>query len=317
MIEYLIEVHMIKRFKGDILLIIAALVYGSGLVAQSEGNTLGPWTFSATRFLIGAAVLFPLALFVRSKKTPEEKAQEMTVKEMLPGVLIVAADLVLMVICQQYGLIYTTVGKAGFITSLYVIGVPIAGLIILKRKIRKRVWIAAIISVIGFYFISLTGGFEALSKGDILLLIGACTCVVFVYLMEYFAKRAEACMFTCLQFFFTGLFCLPGALIFEDTTFEMIREAWAPVLYAGIGICAAGYTLQMIGQKYVPSERATILLSMESLFSLFSGMILLNEALSVREYIGCALIFFAVILAETGTGDGDSITDIATEQVGQ
>ena len=291
---------MLKKYKGDIILIIAALVYGSGLVAQSEGNSLGPWTFSALRFLLGTLVLLPIALYVRSKKSPEEKAQEMSVKKMLPGVLIVALDLVLMVICQQYALIYTTVGKAGFITSLYVIGVPIAGLLFLKRRIRKRIWIAAIISVIGFYFISLTGGFEALNRGDLLLLIGAGTCVVFVYLMEYFAKRAEACMFTCLQFLFTGLFCIPGALIFESCTMEMVNEAIIPILYAGIGICAAGYTLQMIGQKYVPSERATILLSTESLFSLFSGMLILHEALSLREYIGCALIFFAVLLAETG-----------------
>ena len=103
-------------------------------------------------------------------------------------------------------------------------------------------------------------------------------------------------MFTCLQFFFTGLFCIPGALIFEDCTVEMMKAAIVPVLYAGIGICAAGYTLQMIGQKYVPSERATILLSTESLFSLFSGMLVLHEAMSVREYIGCALIFIAVTL---------------------
>lgn len=291
---------MLRKYKGDLILIIAAFVYGSGLVAQSEGNSLGPWTFSASRFLLGSMVLLPLALFVRSRKSPEEKADEMSVKELLPGVLIVAADLVLMVICQQYGLVFTTVGKAGFITSLYVIGVPIAGLLFLKRKIRARIWIAALISIVGFYFISLTGGFEALNKGDMLLLIGACTCVVFVYLMEYFAKRAEACMFTCLQFLFTGLFCIPGALIFEDVTMEMMRAALIPILYAGIGICAAGYTLQMIGQRYVPSERASILLSTESLFSLFSGMLILNESLSVREYIGCALIFIAVILSETG-----------------
>lgn len=107
-------------------------------------------------------------------------------------------------------------------------------------------------------------------------------------------------MFTCLQFLFTGLFCIPGALIFEDVTMEMMRAALIPILYAGIGICAAGYTLQMIGQRYVPSERASILLSTESLFSLFSGMLILNESLSVREYIGCALIFIAVILSETG-----------------
>ena len=129
--------------------------------------------------------------------------------------------------------------------------------------------------------------------------------MVFVYLMEYFAKKADASTFTCLQFLFTGLFCLPGAIIFEDCTFDMMKAAIVPILYAGIGICAAGYTLQMIGQKYVPSERATILLSTESLFSLFSGMLVLHEALSLREYIGCALIFAAVLLAETGTGDSN------------
>ena len=222
----------------------------------------------------------------------------MSLKEMLPGCLIVALDLVAMVIAQQNGLLYTTVGKAGFITSLYVIGVPLAGLIFLKRKISRRILIAAVIAVIGFYFISLSGGFEGINKGDIIMLIAALTCVIFVYLMEFFSKRADASTFTMVQFFFTGMLCLPGALIFEDTTWSMIADAALPIIYGGVGICAAGYTLQMIGQKTVPSERATILLSTESLFSLFSGMVVLHEMLSVREFFGCALIFVAVILSE-------------------
>ena len=322
---------MLNKYKGDIILIIAALVYGCGFVAQSAGNAMGPWSYSSARFLLGSLVLMPLAWYMRKKSiskhavhkddasevrgsekhtineasiekvSPIEREKEMTIREMLPGVIIVAIDLMIMVVTQQYALMYTTVGKTGFITSLYVILVPMAGLFILKRKIQKRVWIAAVVSVIGLYFISLSGGIEEVNKGDMLLIISALTCVVYVYLLEYYAARADAFTFTCLLFLFTGLLFAPGALILEDCTIEMVKSALIPLLYGGIGLCAAGYTLQMIGQKYVPAERATIILSLESLISLFAGMIILHEAMSTREYIGCGLIFIAVLLAETGS----------------
>jgi len=287
-----------SKFKGDLILILAAFVYGSGLVAQSEGNALGPWTYSSLRFLLGAIVLIPVVLITQKRKPEEVKKKELTFKQILPGCFIVALDLVLMVITQQNGLIYTTVGKAGFITSLYVVGVPLVGVLIFRRRIPKHVLLAAVIAVIGFYFVSLTEGIGDINRGDLLMLISSLTCVVFVYLMEYFAPKADASMFTMMQFAFTGLMCLPGALIFEDTTISMIADNLGAVLYGGIGICAMGYTLQMIGQKFVPPERASIILSLESIFSLLSGMVILNEMLSIREYIGCALIFVAVILSE-------------------
>ena len=293
---------MIKSYKGDIILILSAMVYGSGLVAQSVGNALGPWTFSAVRFLLGAAVLFPVALITYKKHPPEteEDDREMTVKEMIPGAIAIGVTLLVMVLTQQYGLLYTSVGKSGFITSTYVIGVPLSGVIFLKRKISRRIWLAALISVAGFYFISLSGGVEALNKGDLLTLITALTSVIYVHVINNISKKANPYMFSCLQFFVTGILFLIGALIFETSTPEMFLDNLPSILYAGIGTCATGYTLQMLGQKYVSPERASILLGTEALFSLFSGMIILNEMLSFREYLGCGLIFFAVMLAESG-----------------
>ena len=293
---------MLKRFKGDIILVIAAFVYGSGLVAQSAGNALGPWTFSATRFLIGALVLLPIGLTTYKKNPPDMKdpERELTIKEMLPGAFAIGLTLVVMVITQQNGLIYTTVGKAGFITSTYVVGVPISGVLFFKRKVPKRVWIAAFLSVIGFYFISLSGGIDGVNKGDLLVLLSAVTCVIYVNVINIFSKKANPYLFTCLHFTATGFLCMIGAVIFETQTVDMFTDNIVAILYGGVLLCAAGYTLQMIGQKTVPPERASILLGLESLFSLFSGMVVLREMLSLREYLGCALIFAAVMLAESG-----------------
>jgi len=287
------------ELKGAAILILAAAVYGSGLVAQKAGmDSLGPFAFSALRFLLGAAALVPLMLIIEKRSTPEQKAERLSGKPLVIGCFICAVDLVFMVASQQIGLPYTTVGKAGFITSLYVILTPIAGVLFLKRKISHRVWVAAVMAVIGFYLLSLTGGMTSLNFGDGLMLIAAVSCTIYVYLMEYFSVKAEPVKFTMLQFLFTGGICAIFAIIFETTTMQDVINELAPILYAGLGICAIGYTLQMIGQKYVESSRATILLSSESLFSLFSGMIYYHELLSVREYIGCALIFSAIILTE-------------------
>ncbi|NLD10998.1 MAG: DMT family transporter [Clostridiales bacterium] len=294
--------NKLKSYKGDIILVLAALVYGSGLVAQKDGmNNLGPFTFTAIRFIMGGIVLIPVAMIVRKHKSPEQKAAEMPVKKMLKGCIATGFVLTAMVVAQQYGLPYTTVGKAGFISGLYVILTPIAGVLFLKRKISPRIWVAAIISVVGFYFLSLSGGIDNINRGDVLMLITAIAGTIYLYTIEYFAGKADTCIFTSLQFLATGAICLPFALILETCTLHDIYLAMWPLLYAGLGICGVGYTFQMLGQKYVESERATILLSLETLFSLLSGMILLNEVLTFREYIGCGLMFAAVMLAETNS----------------
>jgi len=283
-------------------LLLAALVYGSGLVAQKDGmNNLGPFTFTCIRFIIGGLVLIPVAYIVDRARPEEQKEEELTIRQMLPGCIAVGVTLTFMVVAQQYGLAYTTVGKAGFISGLYVILTPIAGVLFLKRKISPKIWIAAVISVVGFYFLSLSGGIANINRGDVLMLVTAVTGTIYLYTIEYFASKVNACTFTSVQFLATGVICLPFALIFETCTLNDIHMAMIPLLYAGLGICGIGYTFQTWGQKYVESERATILLSMETLFSLLSGMIILNETLTTKEYIGCALMFAAVILAETNS----------------
>lgn len=286
-----------KSIKGDVILILSAIIYGSGLVAQKSGNDLGPFAFTAIRFLLGGVVLLPIAIFSYRWKSEEDRG--MKPREMLKSIIIIAALLLFSVITQQYGLLYSTVGKAGFITSLYVIITPIVGVIFLKRKISNRIWAAALISILGFYLISLNGGIEELNAGDGLLLLAAASMSFYLYAIEYFAPKADAFVFTSMLFIITALICFPFSFIVDTWSLTGIKENIWAILYAGFGTCAAGYTLQMIGQRYVESERATILLSTEALFSLFAGMIILSEMLSAKEYAGCALIFAAVIIAET------------------
>ena len=189
--------------RGDAIIIGAALVYGTGLVAQSSGNSMGPWSFASAGFLLGAAALFPVVLYHRIKKSTAERAKDRSIREMAPGALAVAAVLVICVITQHYGLIYTSVGKAGFITSLYVIEVPIAGLFLFKRRLSWRIWIAAAISMTGLYFVSITEGIESVNSGDVLLLITSFSYVAYMYQMEHYAKDSDPLTFTLLTTFFT------------------------------------------------------------------------------------------------------------------
>ena len=177
----------------------------------------------------------------------------------------------------------------------------------LHRKVSPRVLLAAVIAVAGFYVMSFANGLEALSRGDILMFLTAISLTGYVYTIDYFAGKAEASAFTCIQFLAVGACAIPLALIFErSTTLADVTACMWPLLYAGVIMCAMGYTLQMIGQETVESTRATILLSLESLFSMLSGMVFYHEHLMPKEYLGCLLIFIAVLIAETkkSTGEG-------------
>ena len=297
-----------KDLKGDAILIVAAFIFGSGLVSQKAGmDHLGPFAFTAIRFLIGAVILIPIAAIIRSRKPKEVLDAQLSIREMIPGGVISGVNILIGVITQQYGLPYTSVGKAGFICSLYVIMTPLVGMLFLHRKVSPRVLLAAVIAVAGFYVMSFANGLEALSRGDILMFLTAISLTGYVYTIDYFAGKAEASAFTCIQFLAVGACAIPLALIFErSTTLADVTACMWPLLYAGVIMCAMGYTLQMIGQETVESTRATILLSLESLFSMLSGMVFYHEHLMPKEYLGCLLIFIAVLIAETkkSTGEG-------------
>lgn len=284
--------------KGVIFLIIAAIIWGAALVAQKAGmENLGPFTFTAIRCLLGGISMLPLIWFLDKRKTPEQKDEEKNPKALLLGGFLCGIALGVIAISQQIGVQYTTVGKSGFITALYIVLVPLAGLF-MKRKVATKIWIAIIIAMIGFYLMCMTDGFTNINRGDLIMLIASFACVFHMYIIDYFVSKIDPVKLSCLQVVFTGVICGILALILETATWSDIYAAIIPILYTGLCSCGIGYTTQIIGQKYVDPSKASLLLSSETIFTMIAGMIFFGEILSIREYLGCALIFFAIIISQ-------------------
>lgn len=186
---------------------------------------------------------------------------------------------------QQIGIQYTTVGKSGFITALYIILVPLGGLV-LKRNVEKKVWLSV--------FIALGG----VNKGDILMLLGSFGCTIHIYIIDHYVNKIDPVKFSCLQFLVTGIICLILALFLEEIHMDNVLAAVIPILYTGVCSCGLGYTFQILGQKYVEPAKASLILSSETIFTMLAGMLIFGEVLSLKEYTGCGLIFFAIILSQ-------------------
>lgn len=280
---------------SSLLLFLAACIWGFAFVAQSVGmDYVGPYTFNGARFLIGAVVLLPL-VFARIKKkknTREAVPPVLTIKGgICCGLAICAASLF-----QQIGIQYTTVGKAGFITTLYIIIVPVLGLF-LRKRVPGKVWIAAVLAAIGMYLLCMTEGFS-IGKGDALVFVCAILFSIHILVIDYFSPKTDGVALSCIQFFTAGIICTVGALILEKPTWEQLVAGALPILYAGVMSCGIAYTLQIIGQKDLDPTIASLILSMESVVSVLAGWLLLGQALAVKELVGCALVFAAVILVQ-------------------
>ncbi len=291
---------MLKKLRGSILLLITAIIWGTAFVAQSEGmNYVGPFTYNAVRTLIGGFVLIPvIALFrctpLHKKDSKNEKAPlKTTVKGgICCGILLFIASSF-----QQSGIKLTTAGKAGFITALYVVIVPLVG-IFFGRKSSIKTWVCAAVAVLGFYLLCIKAGLN-LSRGDFLVLIGALFFALHIMVIDSFNdKSADSMLMSCIQFFTAGLMMTMCMFIFEKPSLSGIFAAKSTILYTGIMSCGVAYTLQMIGQRYTPPSAATLIMSLESVFAALSGWLILSEKLSIKEFIGCALVFAAVILAQ-------------------
>lgn len=287
-----------KEMKGVIFLIIAAIIWGVALVAQKAGmDNLGPFTFTAIRCLLGGISMLPLIWFLDRRKTSEEKLEENNPQALLHGGFLCGVALGVIAISQQIGVQYTTVGKSGFITALYIVLVPLAGLF-MKRKVEPKIWIAVVVAMIGFYLMCMTNGFSNINKGDMIMLIASVACVFHMYIIDHFVSKVDPVKLSCVQILFTGLICSVFALILEKATVSDIYAAIIPILYTGLCSCGIGYTTQIIGQKYVEPSKASLLLSSETIFTMIAGMIFFGEILSGREYLGCALIFTAIIISQ-------------------
>lgn len=281
--------------KSSLMLFGAAVIWGVAFVAQSVGmDYMGPLTFNGARFLIGGVVLLPVIWYRGKTKNIEEISGGK--KELLAGGACCGLFLCLASLLQQYGILYTTVGKAGFLTTLYIIIVPVCG-IFLHKKIGAKIWIGAVIAVAGMYLLCMSGGFTV-SKGDGLVLLCALAFSGHILVVDYFSPKVDSVKLSCIQFLTSGIVCTLLAFLFETPSMEALLAGWVPVLYAGVLSCGVAYTLQVVGQKNVEPTIASLLLSMESVVSVLAGWLILNQTLSLRELMGCVLVFAAVILVQ-------------------
>ena len=291
------------QMKNSLLLLLTAFIWGVAFVAQSVGGeAVGCFTFNGVRSLIGAVVLLPVICFLdaqKKKELGEEKflEQKGDKKTLLIGGICCGVMLCIASNFQQFGISFTTVGKAGFITAMYILIVPILGLF-MKKKVGAKVWLGVVLATIGLYMLCMTSESFSLSKGDFLVLICAGFFSLHILIIDYFSPKVDGVRMSCIQFFVCGVISTAIAFIFENPSFSAILSGWLPILYAGVLSCGVAYTLQIVGQKNMDPTVASLILSLESVFSVLAGWVILHQTLSVRELFGCVLMFLAIILAQ-------------------
>ena len=282
--------------KNNILLVLTALIWGCAFVAQSVGmDYVGPFTFNMARFLIGAIVLLPVIWFMDcQRKTGAEKGAGQ--KTLIIGGICCGIALAVASTLQQWGILFTTVGKAGFITAMYIVIVPLLGIFI-GKKVRPLIIGCVAIAVVGFYFLCMTESLR-LGLGDFLVLLCAIAFSIHILVIDHFSPKVDGVKMSAIQFLTAAIISAVPTLLWEQPVFTEILQAWQPVLYAGVMSCGVAYTLQIIAQKSADPTVASLLLSLESVFSVLAGWVLLGQGLSLKELFGCVLIFCAIILAQ-------------------
>ena len=294
---------------GSLLLFLTACIWGLAFVSQSKGmESMQPFTFNGIRSLMGAAAVFPLAWFrvSRIKKTGGAKKnfdwKTALTGGIFCGILYTAASTF-----QQFGIAYTTVGKAGFITTLYIIFVPILG-IFLKKKVPGIVWISVVMAAAGMYLLCMTESFS-LAPGDSMVFVCAILFAMHILTVDYLVTKTEGTVLSCMQLLVCGIVCTTLAIFKEKPTMGQLAEGLIPLLYAGILSCGVAYTLQMVGQKKVNPTAASLILSLESVvaalagyFAYRIGMLQTDQTLTMRQIAGCVIVFAAVILVQLPIG---------------
>lgn len=295
---------MKPKTRANLLLLLTAMIWGCAFVAQDvAADVLKPMSFNGSRMLLAALTLLPLVCLTDSRAMRSgtgmawkqmDKTQR---KTLVVGGVCCGVMLALGSIFQQLGLtLGTGAGKAGFITALYIVLVPLTGLFI-GKKLGKLVWIAVVLSVIGLYLLCMTGSFT-LDPGDGMLIICAACFCGHILVVDYFSRRTECIKMSCIQFFTTTIICLTGAFLFEHPTWDAVRTCAIPLIYAGVFSGGVGYTLQILAQRDAEPAVASLLMSLESVFAVLAGWVLLGDALSLRELAGCALMMGGIVLAQ-------------------
>ena len=296
---------MSKRARSNIMLFITAFIWGSAFVAQKVGAELGTFTFNGIRTFVGGLALIPVILIMDSlakKKNPvDDRTPEQKTKDRnfcIIGGIACGACLFLASTLQQYGIYFTTAGKSGFITSLYAVLVPIISIVI-GKKVRKIIWLCVAAGAVGLYLLCIPPGESfILQRGDFFVLLCAFAFAIHIMVIDYFSPKTDGVKLSCIQFLFAGAVGMVLMFIFEEPTISAILSSWVPILYAGVVSCGIAYTLQVVAQADAEPTEASLILCLESVFSVITGAIILGESMPMRGYLGCALIFGAVVLSQ-------------------
>lgn len=285
----------VRTLKADLLLLLTSIIWGFAFVAQRVGmNHVGPFLFNGVRFALGSLSLLPI-LWINH--TRGNFSHDPPLKTVLFGGVLAGAVLFLGASLQQIGLVYTTAGKAGFITGLYVVLVPILGLIFIKQKTALGTWIGAIIAVIGLYLLSVTEHFS-MARGDLLVLIGAFFWACHLHIISWFSRKIAPLKLAFLQFVTCSIFSLVTAAFFERNTLQGLVSATIPILYGGVCSVGVAYTLQVVAQRTAHPAHAAIILSLEAVFAAIGGWMLLSETLAFRGLAGCSLMLAGMLLSQ-------------------
>ena len=290
-----------QSYKSDLLLLLTAAIWGFAFVAQRAGmEFVGPFTFNGIRFALGSISLLPLLLLKGNQRKNPDDFKNSWSKDLLISGLLLGFVLFLAATFQQVGMVYTSAGKAGFITGLYVILVPVIS-IFMKKKTSVNIWVGAIIAVFGLYFLSVKENF-GIENGDLLVLVSALFFALHILLISNFSPRMSAIRLSVVQFAVCSMLSLSTAFFTETIILENILKAAIPIIYGGVFSVGVAYTLQIVGQKHAHASAASIILSLESVFAVFGGWLILSEQLSVRGMAGCLLMLLGMVLSQINPG---------------
>lgn len=293
-----------NNLKGTLILLLTAFIWGSAFVAQTDGmNYVGPLTFLSARFLLGGIVLCPVIFCMRRFAKLKDAAAipfSAELKKALPGGVFCGLLLGIASALQQYGLLFTSVSKAGFITTLYVIFVPVFSLFA-KKKLGANLWVAVALATVGLYLLCVNGQ-AAFSLGDSLVFVCAVFYALQIMAIDKFVGSTEPILLSAIQFLTVGIVSALPAIIIEQPSITALATAWFPIAYAGVLSSGVAYTLQVVAQKFADPTVAAITMSFESVFAVLSAAVLLSERLSLKEGMGCIIMFGAIILAQIPSG---------------
>ena len=284
-----------SKLLGNILLLITTAIWGTAFAFQRMGmDSIEPATFSAVRMLLAAVAVTPLVFLGKGKDISDKRAYR---KNTIVGGILCGLCLGSATIFQQVGIVQTSAGKAGFITAMYMLLVPVINLILFRKKSPAVVWIAVLIGILGMYLLCINEEFS-LSRGDALVSVCALIFSFHIICTDHFVQNANPIGMSVIQLYVTALLSAAVAAFTESPSISDVKAAIIPILYCGLGSGAIGYTLQIVAQKFTEPAVASLLMSLEAVFAVLGGALILGERMTGREAIGCLVMFIAVILAQ-------------------